>query len=118
MTRPETPPYSSTTIAIQRWRRWNSRRSSETFFVSGKANIEVIQDLFGRGPEEEEFTTLGGFLTSRLGHIPKPGETHKESGLRFTVEEADRRRVHRVRIEPAASVSAPEPEPAPAGKSS
>ena len=34
---------------------------------------------------------------------PSPGETHRESDLRFTVEEADRRRVYRVRIEPVAS---------------
>ena len=85
-----------------------SRAGESAYSVSGKANIEVVRDLFGRGPEEEEFTTLGGFLTSRLGHIPKPGETYKESGLRFTVEEADRRRVHRVKIEPAAPVPGPE----------
>ena len=77
-----------------------SRAGEHAYSVSGKANIEVIRDLFGRGPEEEEFTTVGGFLSSRLGHIPKPGETHRESELRFTVEEADRRRVYRVRIEP------------------
>ena len=63
----------------------------------------------GRGPEEEEFTTIGGFLASRLGHIPRPGETFAESDLRFTVEEADRRRVYRVRIEPVATLSAPAP---------
>ncbi len=77
-----------------------SRTGESTYSVSGKANIEVVRDLFGRGPEGEEFTTLGGFLTSRLGHIPKPGETFRESDLRFTVEEADRRRVHRVKVEP------------------
>jgi CBS domain containing-hemolysin-like protein len=93
-----------------------SKAGESAYSVSGKAKIEVVRDLFGRGPEEEEFTTVGGLLTSRLGHIPKPGETHKESGLRFTVEEADRRRVHRVRIEPVSPVSAR--EPAPVGKGS
>jgi putative hemolysin len=80
-----------------------SRAGETAYSVSGKANIEVVRDLFGRGPEGEEFTTVGGFLTSRLGHIPKPGETFRESDLRFTVEEADRRRVHRVKVEPAGS---------------
>src|SRR5215467_9288724 len=80
-----------------------SKAGDNAYSVSGKANIEVVRDLFGRGPEEEEFTTVGGFLSSRLGHIPKAGETYRESDLRFTVEEADRRRVHRVRIEPVAS---------------
>ena len=76
--------------------------------MSGKANISVVRELFGRGPEEEEFTTIGGFLASRLGHIPRPGETYSESDLRFTVEEADRRRVHRVKIEalPSSQLSA------------
>ena len=88
-----------------------TRSGENAYSVSGKANIEVVRDLFARGPEGEEFTTVGGFLASRLGHIPKPGETFRESDLRFTVEEADRRRVHRVRIEPVgaepAGVEAP-----------
>jgi putative hemolysin len=81
-----------------------SRVGENAYSVSGKANIEVIRDLFARGPEAEEFTTVGGFLATRLGHIPKPGETYRESDLRFTVEEADRRRVYRVRIEPEGSL--------------
>ena len=86
-----------------RARARHARRASSAYSVSGKANIAVDPDLFGRGPEEEEFTTVGGFLSSRLGHIPKPGETYREYELRFTVEEADRRRVYRVRVEPELS---------------
>jgi hypothetical protein len=36
------------------------------------------------------------------------GETREEDGLRFTVEEGDRRRVQRVRVEPAPDTSSPE----------
>ena len=53
-----------------------SRIADGVFSVSGKANIAIVRDLFGRGPEEEEFTTVGRFLASRLGHIPRPGETY------------------------------------------
>lgn len=73
----------------------------KAYSISGKENIATIRELFGRGPEGEEFSTLGGFLAARLGHIPRPGETHRESDLLFTVEEADRRRVYRVRVEAA-----------------
>ena len=69
--------------------------------VSAREKVARVAELFGHGPEEEEFTTIGGFLAARLGHIPKAGESHRESGLVFTVEEADRRRVHRVKIEAA-----------------
>lgn len=84
-----------------------TRAAENAWSVSGKANVGRIRDLFGRGPEEEEFSTLGGFLAARLGHIPRPGETHREGDLLFTVEEADRRRVHRVRVESQA-VSVPD----------
>jgi len=77
-----------------------SKAGENAFSVSGKQSVATITDLFGRGPGEEEFTTVGGFLAARLGHIPKPGESHREYDLLFTVEEADRRRVHRVRVEP------------------
>ncbi|HEX7252034.1 MAG TPA: hemolysin family protein [Thermoanaerobaculia bacterium] len=76
-----------------------SKAGENAYSLSGKENIQTVQELFSRGPEEGEFTTVGGFLAARLGHIPKPGEAHREAGLLFTVEEADRRRVHRVRIE-------------------
>jgi putative hemolysin len=80
-----------------------TKAGENAYSVSGKENIATVRELFGRGPEEEEFTSVGGFLAARLGHIPKPGESHRESDLLFTVEEADRRRVHRVRIEPLRS---------------
>lgn len=82
------------------------KTGESAYSVSGKENIATVRELFGRGPEEEEFTSVGGFLAARLGHIPRPGETRRESDLLFTVEEADRRRVHRVRIEVAADAPA------------
>jgi len=88
--------------------------SPGVFSISGKESIQVVADLFGRGLEEGEFTTVGGFLTARLGHIPKPGESHREADLLFTVEEADRRRVYRVRIDgtPSSQLSAVTSQPA------
>jgi putative hemolysin len=85
-----------------------SKAGESAYSVSGKENIETVRDLFGRGPEDGDFTTVGGFLAARLGHIPRPGETHREADLLFTVEEADRRRVYRVRIEPGAGAGAAE----------
>jgi CBS domain containing-hemolysin-like protein len=84
-----------------------ARLGDRAFSVSASENVTKVSELFGHGPEEEEFTTLGGFLAARLGHIPKAGETHRESGLVFTVEEADRRRVHRVRVSDETTVVTP-----------
>lgn len=71
-----------------------------SYSISGRTHVDVVHELFGRGPKGEEFDTLGGFLAARLGRIPRTGEKTEEDELRFTVEEADRRRVLRVKVEP------------------
>jgi CBS domain containing-hemolysin-like protein len=73
------------------------------YSISAKTHVDVLHEIFGRGPEEEQFDTIGGFLAARLGRIPKVGEKCEEAALLFTVEEADRRRVLRVRVEPVAA---------------
>jgi putative hemolysin len=52
--------------------------------------------------DEAPFETVGGFVLSRLGFIPRGGETFETDGYRFTVMEMDRRRVSRVKIKPLA----------------
>jgi CBS domain containing-hemolysin-like protein len=42
---------------------------------------------------------VAGFLLYKLGHIPKTGETVEYGGRRFTVEEMERNRITRVRVE-------------------
>ncbi len=60
-------------------------------------------------PEEEGYDTIGGFVASRLGRLPKPGEVFTEGRARVIVVEALPTRIESVRIE-AVPVEA---EPAP-----
>jgi CBS domain containing-hemolysin-like protein len=46
-----------------------------------------------------EFHTAGGFVESRLRHIPVAGESVTEAGWRFTVLEANERAVLKLRVE-------------------
>ena len=55
---------------------------------------------------EGEFDTLAGFVTNHFGDIPEMGQHFIYAGWSFTVEEADQRRVTRVRVE-----RAPDPNP-------
>jgi putative hemolysin len=50
-------------------------------------------------PDEEDYDTLGGFVFSHLGYIPKTGQTFDYANLRFTIIAAEPRSVKRVRIE-------------------
>ena len=50
-------------------------------------------------PESEVYTTVGGFLMTRAGHVLKPGEVVQHDGLVFKVERVEKRRVMRVKLE-------------------
>jgi len=50
-------------------------------------------------PESEAYTTVGGFLLTRAGHVLKPGEVVQHDGLVFKVERVEKRRVMRVKLE-------------------
>jgi CBS domain containing-hemolysin-like protein len=51
-------------------------------------------------PEDPSYETVGGFVLSRLGFIPRGGEGFEAEGYRFTVMDMERRRVSRVKIKP------------------
>jgi CBS domain containing-hemolysin-like protein len=50
-------------------------------------------------PEDPAYETVGGYVLSRLGFIPRGGEGFEDDGFRFSVMEMDRRRVSRVKIQ-------------------
>lgn len=77
------------------------REAHDAFVVPGKLDISRLEDLFEFRPEDEEeveTSSVGGFVTERLGHIPQPGEILEESGLRFEVLQSTDRRIEKLRI--------------------
>jgi len=77
-----------------------------SFVVSGKADVDEIADRLGVDIEREGFETVGGYLLSHLGRVPAVGETFDIDDLAIEVLEAERRRIHKVRVrrkQPAAS---------------
>ncbi len=50
-------------------------------------------------PEDEDYDTLGGFVFSHLGYIPKVGQQIEYGRLRLTITAAEPRSVKRVRIQ-------------------
>jgi putative hemolysin len=66
-------------------------------------------------PEDPSYETVGGFVLTRLGFIPRGSESFEADGYRFTVMEMDHRRVSRLKIKPLppAIVSSPSDATAP-----
>jgi CBS domain containing-hemolysin-like protein len=77
------------------------RQTSETTAdVLGRVHIDEINDRLGLElPDDDDFDTIGGFVFSKLGHIPVDGEEVTWENVRITVLEASKRRIERVRVE-------------------
>jgi CBS domain containing-hemolysin-like protein len=57
-------------------------------------------------PREGGVETLAGFVLTRLGHIPKEGESVIFEGRRLTVVEMENRRIAKIRVEPVGEKAA------------
>jgi putative hemolysin len=69
-----------------------------SFVFSAKVNIDEVRDRLGVEIEPEGFETVGGYVLTRVGRVPAVGETFELDGLQVEVLEAERRRIHKVRM--------------------
>jgi CBS domain containing-hemolysin-like protein len=65
---------------------------------SGKVSFDEVRDRLDVEIEPEGFETVGGYVLTRVGRVPAPGESFEIDGLAVEVLEAERRRINRVRI--------------------
>jgi len=80
--------------------------------AEGQARLrDVNEALQAKLSESEDYETLAGYLLSRLGRIPAPGEGFDFQGVSFKVLDADARRIKRLAIETAQH--RPDQRPAP-----
>lgn len=79
-----------------------TRNKDNSWTVDGLCDIDEFKERFGFEtlPEEERdhFQTMGGFLTSQFGYIPKVGEVREWNGFRFKVKEMDGVRIGKILI--------------------
>ena len=73
------------------------REAGDAFVFSAKVGIGEVADRFDR-EIEGEFETVGGYVLARVGRVPAVGERFEFDGLEVEVLEAERRRIHKVRI--------------------
>jgi len=82
-----------------------------SFVVSGSLHLDEVLEATGFEMPDGAYETLAGFVLDRLGHVPGPGESLQLDGWRLVVEEMDRRRITRVRVEKAGSDAGGEQAP-------
>ncbi len=68
--------------------------------ADGRVSLWDLEQTLGvEFPEGGAYETLAGFITARLGYLPEPGTVVSWNNLRFTVKEANERRIGTVEIE-------------------
>ena len=71
-----------------------------TIEADARTDIDDLNDEFNLNlPEDEDYETIGGFVFSRLGYIPKTNESFDYENLKFTIASAETRKIKRIRIQ-------------------
>ena len=67
--------------------------------VDGRFHIDDFNEIVDSElPEDDEYDTVGGWFTARIGHVPAVGESFCEEQLDFQVLEAEPTRVIKLRV--------------------
>lgn len=70
------------------------RDSHGRYRIKALTEIADFNEALGTNFSDEEFSTIGGLVVSKFGHLPKRGEQIIFDQLRFTILRADSRRLH------------------------
>jgi putative hemolysin len=74
------------------------RRSDGSWSFDGSVDLDEIEAVtaFSMPGRKEEFQTIGGYLVSHLGKMPRVGDSIVIGDYRFDIARADSRRIQRV----------------------
>ncbi len=68
------------------------------FFVNARAPIDTVNEALATALPDGDYETLGGFLISLIGEIPKSDQTINYRGVTFTVLRATERAIQEVSV--------------------
>jgi CBS domain containing-hemolysin-like protein len=74
------------------------RESDDRFVFSAKVAIGEMVERLGIEIEDGEFETVGGYVLERVGRVPAVGERFTFDSMDVEILDAERRRIHKVRL--------------------
>jgi CBS domain containing-hemolysin-like protein len=75
--------------------------------VAGSLGLYELNDATGLELESPDVSTIGGYVTHLLGHLPKQGEQVKIDNYLVTVSQTDGRRINQLHFKKLSGVPAP-----------
>lgn len=75
--------------------------------VMALTEISAFNEAFGTHLSDDEYDTIGGWLASEMGQIPKRGDTTSIQGIHITVVRADAKRALWLHVQRKSTLSTP-----------
>src|SRR5690606_35593964 len=73
------------------------RRDDGSLLIDGRASVSDVERMMDADDiQRRPFSTIAGFVRTRLGHLPAPGESFEWNGRRFEVADMDGHRIDKV----------------------
>ena len=69
------------------------------YLVSGSAKLDDLNDRLGLELESEDYDSIGGLVIGLLDHLPEEGEEVDYGNLHLKVEEMDKNRIGKIRLQ-------------------
>ncbi len=77
------------------------KRSDGSILVKASLAVDDLNEELDLDiPESDEYDSIGGYVISELGTIPKAGDTLAAAGLEITIQNATPRRIHTLLLKP------------------
>ena len=73
--------------------------NANTYSVDARLNLVELNEKLSTELEAENIDTVGGFVVDHLGRVPEQNTVFVYRGIRFTIIDADERRIHRIQIQ-------------------
>lgn len=74
------------------------QRGENEYTIKALTPIEDLDEYFSSDFASDEYDTVGGFIVTQLGHLPKKGEKVVVGKFRFEVVRADSRRIYLLKL--------------------
>jgi CBS domain containing-hemolysin-like protein len=74
------------------------RTAKDTYIISGKVEVDQINEKYNVNIEEGDYETLSGFITTQLGRIPNQGESVSIGNFNIQIVRAAAQKIELVKL--------------------
>ena len=74
------------------------RTAKDTYIISGKVEVDHINEKYNLNIEEGDYETLSGFITTQLGRIPNQGESVSIGNFNIQIVRAAAQKIELVKL--------------------